>query len=155
MSMPRGLERLAGNWQGTYLLVRPWETPAESESASRATVSFPAQGKFLALHYTWAVDGAPHDGLLLLGAHPDSGALSAAWVDSWHQGGEVLHCRGQSADGRAAEVEGAYPAPPDPDWHWRTRLEPQGEDAFEMVMINIAPNGKEELAVRARYRREP
>jgi hypothetical protein len=153
MSVPNGLELLAGRWRGTYLLVRPWVTPSEAESESQATVSFPAQGSFLALHYTWAVDSAAHDGLLLIGAHPESGALSASWVDSWHQSGEILLSKGGLSAGGSVEVTGSYPAPPDPDWRWRTRLEMHG-DGFEMVMINIAPDGKEELAVRARYRRE-
>lgn len=151
MTIPAGLSALVGEWRGSYRLVRPWVTPSESDSASHARVTTVAQGRFSQLAYTWELDGAPHDGLLLFGADPETGALSAAWVDSWHQGASVMQCHGGPAGGPAVVVEGSYPAPPDPDWRWRTCLEAQGGDAFEMTMLNITPNGEETLAVRARY----
>jgi hypothetical protein len=50
------------------------------------------------------------------------------------------------------DVLGSYSYPPGPDWGWRITLSP-GEDELEMRMFNIHPEGQEDLAVEASYRR--
>lgn len=59
---------------------------------------------------------------------------------------------GKWSDGDPIDVRGSYPAPPGPDWGWRTKIEAR-TDRLLMEMLNVAPGGEEVLAVRADYRR--
>ena len=56
------------------------------EGASTVAVDAAASGRAVLVSYTWVhpVDG-PQTGTLLLGVPGEDGAVSAAWVDSWHQ----------------------------------------------------------------------
>jgi hypothetical protein len=153
MSVPSSLTKLIGSWVGDNTLYVPWLDPPQSKSDATATITSVTRGKFLSIAYTWADHGEPHEGLLLLGQHPETGVVTSAWTDSWHQSGAILHCTGAvEADG-SVSLLGSYPAPPDPEWGWRTVISPRGDKAFDVVMINIAPNGDEVVAVETRYHR--
>ena len=151
------LERLAsfvGHWSGTSRLWRPWQSPAESDSASTADVALLANGHFLTVRYTWACDSKDHEGFMLFGREGERNVVNAAWVDSWHMSDKPLICTG-TVDERtgAIAVVGSYAARPDPDWDWRTEITPRGERAFEIVMYNITPKGEEAIAFRNVYER--
>ncbi len=150
MAIPTVLAELTGRWQGTNHL---WLDPNEPARESMATaVCQPvAQGKFFNLHYTWAEDGQPQDGVLLLGQSQEQ--LSAAWVDSWHMHDKMMQCTGTAA-ADAVSVQGSYAAPPGPDWGWRITLQPQSADQFRLIMYNITPAGEDTLAVEAVFSRE-
>jgi hypothetical protein len=111
-----------------------------------------AQGKFFELHYTWADEGKPQDGVLLLGQSQEQ--LSAAWVDSWHMHDKMMHCTGTAQADGTVSVVGYYAAPPGPDWGWRITLQVQAADQFRLIMHNITPDGEEMLAVEAVFSRE-
>ena len=68
-------------------------------------------------------------------------------------GDRVMICEGPAVDAGPLEVRGSYPAPPGPDWGWRTVVETAEEDLLRMVMYNVSPEGEEYLAVDAAYRR--
>lgn len=122
------------------------------ESQSSMTVTPLLGGKFVRLDYTWAYQGAPQEGSLLVGFNPKSGEVTAHWIDGWHNGTRVMPCTGTSADGSSISVAGSYPAPPGPDWGWKTVIEP-GENSLAVTMYNVWPEGKEELAVEMKYSR--
>jgi len=145
MAVPSQLHTLTGRWQGNNRL---WLAPNEPvrESAVTAVCQPVAQGKFFELHYTWAYDGQPQAGVLLLGQ--SQGQLSAAWVDSWHMQDSMLQCSGSAADG-AVSVQGSYAAPSGPDWGWRITLQPDSAEQFRLIMHNITPDGDEMVAVEA------
>ncbi|HEU4451471.1 MAG TPA: DUF1579 family protein [Longimicrobium sp.] len=151
MSAPEILEPLLGSWTGTSTLFRPWMTPAESDSPSTATVERVVGGKFAALTYTWEIDGAPQEGMILLG-QGKGGEVTAAWGDSWHMNPKLMFSTGSAGEGGAISVLGSYEAPPGPDWGWRTEIRTV-EGGFEIVMHNISPDGEESIAVRNRYSR--
>lgn len=151
MSAPQSLESFVGEYDGTYRLIRSWESPQQSDSQSTASIQPVARGKFLTIEYTWAVDGAPHEGILLLGQDEKS-SISAVWVDSWHMSEKPLICSGR-AEGGIITVVGSYAAPPGPDWRWRTVITADGSASFQITMYNIAPDGDEGLAVESRYTR--
>jgi hypothetical protein len=55
--------------------------------------------------------------------------------------------------GDSIDVRGSYAAPPGPNWGWRTVIETPDDDSLRIVMYNVSPEGKEDLAVDAVYRR--
>jgi hypothetical protein len=65
---------------------------------------------------TWAYQGTPQEGSLLVGFDPQAGRFSGRWVDTWHMGRAVMACVGDPrTDGRVA-VTGSYPALPGLVW---------------------------------------
>ena len=157
MSIPDPLGGVTGAWTGTYKL---WFNPADPpiESPTTADVEPAANGHFLVMRYDWSFDGKPHDGLILVGVDEKAGELNASWVDSFHNGDRIMGCIGavSAEDAEVSEVSvlGSYPAPPGPDWGWRTQLEHSTtDDVLRMVMYNIQPGEAEQLAVEAVYRR--
>lgn len=153
MSAPESLKKLAGKWAGTSRLYRPWLPPeaSESESESAASVALAARGKFVTVEYTWAVDGEQQEGLLLLGCEDGADDATAVWVDSWHMSDKSLACRGEVDASGAVSVLGSYPAPPGPDWGWRTVVAPGTDGSFAIIMYNITPEGEEMIAFENRY----
>jgi len=154
MSAVAHLADLAGDWAGSSLLwLRPDEPVRESETT--ACVGMVARGQFLTIHYTWAEEGEPQDGLLLFGAGSKPDAVSAVWVDSWHMGSKFMVCEGAARADGTLSATGSYEAPPGPDWGWRIELEPVHPDSFRIIMFNILPDGTEARAVEASYARRP
>lgn len=152
MSLLNIQERLLGVWTGENLLRTPWLTPPEHFSPSRLSVGPAAAGTFLVFSYTWSHDNVPQEGLLLLGNDEQQNVATAAWADSWHMSSKVMSCEGAINDVGVIDLRGSYEAPPGPDWGWRIVISSAG-DSLEMVMYNVTPEGAEELAVRANYRR--
>lgn len=144
------LARLAGKWTGTNRLWLHPQAPVR-ESATTMAVAPAAQGRFLAFAYTWADEGKPQDGLLLIGGEGDE--VTGAWIDSWHMGTKLMLSRGAATTTGAVSIAGTYAAPPGPDWGWRTVIEPRGADTFRFAMYNITPGGEEALAVETIYTR--
>ena len=152
--MPRtiALSELTGNWRGSGTLFTPWRTPAETEYDSTAFISQVAR-YILKVEYTWEADGAQQDGLMLVSEIKKDGSFSSAWVDSWHQSETFLLSKGTRGPGGDITLLGTYPAPPDPDWGWKTIIRALSDADLELLMYNISPDGKEEIAVHNTYRR--
>jgi hypothetical protein len=154
MSAPSSLVALAGQWSGKYRL---WLSPDEPAYTSQTTavVALVAQGQFVTVQYTWADEGAPQDGLLVLGYEVQRAIAHGVWIDSWHMYDQYMVCQGtvRPADG-VVSLKGTYAAAPGPDWGWWIDLEPQGADAFRIVMHNVSPEGKAALAVECSYSRQ-
>jgi hypothetical protein len=147
-----GLSELTGNWRGSGTLFTPWTTPAEQAYDSSVFISQVARN-ILKLEYTWEADGKQQDGLMLVSENKKDGSFSAVWVDSWHQSEGFLLSKGSRAASGDISVLGSYPAPTGPDWGWKTIIRALGDDHLELLMYNISPEGKEEIAVHNTYRR--
>ncbi|MEZ4728242.1 MAG: DUF1579 family protein [Caldilineaceae bacterium] len=141
-----------GQWRGNNTLQDP-ETGQPAVSAATATVTPLLDGRFVRLDYTWHYGDTPQAGSLLIGHDTAAGTLSAYWIDSWHMGDKAMLCQGAATGQEELVVRGAYAAPPGPDWGWRIAIIPGAGTALRLVMHNIWPDGKEELAVEARYER--
>jgi len=141
---------LSGTWTGTSRL---WMSPSAPmrESSSVATITPVVRGRFVRIDYSWAIDGEAQEGMLLFGRDAKD-LVTGIWIDSWHMGDRFMICRG-AAGGAAISVRGSYAAPSGPDWGWRIDVEPG--DGFRLVMYNLPPGGKEELAVEATYTKTP
>lgn len=144
---------LIGDWTGTNLLRLSWLTPSDYHSSSRLAVSPVAKGKFLSLTYTWSHEEVSQEGLILLGYDDKQEIATAAWVDSWHMSSKIMSCQG-TIDAQAIVLHGSYEAPPGPDWGWRIVITPKSGKELQLVMYNITPEGAEDLAVQADYKRE-
>jgi hypothetical protein len=149
MSILDGLAACAGSWRGTNKLQDP-HSNVDEDSPATATVTPVLGGRFVRLDYTWGYKGAPQEGSMLIGYDTKTDTATAHWIDTWHMGNQVMALAGPG--GPALAVRGTYAAPPGPDWGWRIEITP-GEGTLRMVMFNIWPEGKEELAVEAVYER--
>ncbi len=152
MSIPANLAALVGEWIGTSSLWLMPGTPA-AESETTMSVRLAARGQALVLEYTWAADGSPEEGILILSVAQDQSAASATWTDSWHLADTLMNLRGGMLSNGGVSITGSYPAPTGPDWGWSIGIEPESADSFRLVMHNIMPEGEPMLAVRATYRR--
>ncbi|MCA9919162.1 MAG: DUF1579 family protein [Anaerolineales bacterium] len=148
--IPEAFLTLAGSWQGTNHL---WLDPTQParESVGTAVLQPIAQQKFLSLHYTWADDGQPQDGQLMVGQ--DGPQMQATWVDSWHMQDKMMILTGATQPDGSLSVTGSYAAPPGPDWGWRITLQPESQNRFTFRMHNITPEGEEMLAVEVKFSR--
>jgi Protein of unknown function (DUF1579) len=141
----------AGTWRTTYKVRDPGNTfSGDSDSIARVA---PVLGeRFVRIDYTWSDKGKPQEGSLLAGWEKASGAVTMVWIDTWHNSDRIMVSTGVvTADG-ALDARGSYSAPPGPDWGWRTQLSAT-KDTLSMVMFNVSPEGKEDLAVDAQYKR--
>src|SRR5262245_38127817 len=148
-----GLLVTAGRWHGSNTLQDPTTGHPEA-SPSTATITPVLGGRFVRLDYTWAYQGKPQEGSVVLGFEPKSGEISGHWIDSWHMGRKAMICLGTSSPGTTISIRGIYAAPPGPDWGWRIEILP-GADALRITHKNIDPDGKEELAAEGVYTRVP
>jgi hypothetical protein len=145
------IQKLVGEWNGKNdLYFMPGDPVRESDSA--AAVTLVARGQFLKIEYTWAYEGEPQEGLLLIGRESGPDAVKVVWVDSWHTGERFMISEGTIAEDGTLFANTSYSAPPGPDWGWRTVIEP-GDESFKIAMYNIRPEGEEMLAVDADYSR--
>jgi GrpB-like predicted nucleotidyltransferase (UPF0157 family) len=150
MTVPNAWTALVGNWTG---LNRLWLSPDEPvrESETTATVALIAEEKFLTFRYTWADEDQPQEGFLLIGQEGDENIVQAFWIDSWHMRDTIMPCQGSLDAQGSLSVQGSYAVPTGPDWGWRIIIEPGEGNTLRLVMVNINPDGKEALAVEARY----
>ncbi len=156
MSESIDFQSYSGNWQGTSRLHDPiTEQPEDSSSSlilQNAQSAADAEGDAPAalIGYTWAYQGAPQQGTLLL--YVKAAKPRAQWTDTWHTGGEPMPLDTETDTANALSLLGSYAAPPGPDWGWRIVLEPGGE-TLQLRMDNITPDGEALPAVEATYRR--
>ncbi len=152
MAIPPSLKNLTGNWTADYRLRLP-APEAPQESASAASVTLVANARFLRIDYSWAYGSEPQEGSILIGCDSKDSSARAVWIDSWHMCDAFMVCTGAITTAGSLDLRGSYPAPPGPDWGWRTIIAPLSRDSFRLTMWNITPDGREELAVEAEYSR--
>lgn len=151
MSALEKMKTSMGIWQGSSRLHDP-HTGAPEDSLSTLSLT-PTEGEaVLRLDYTWAYQGAPQQGTVLL-AEAANQEVSASWTDTWHMGDQTMHCKGTTTSDGSLSLLGSYAAPPGPDWGWRVVIR-AGRD-IQIAMYNITPEGQEEIAVEAVYRHIP
>lgn len=124
-----------GDWYGSCAF-RMMPTDDFADAPSTLSIGAAASGRAVTLSYTWQhPDDGEQSGTLLLGTPGEDGAVSAAWVDSWHQPAVGLLTGTTSRDG--AEVAYEYA----PGWTWEVGVR-RGDDDVSMVMRNVVPEGQ-------------
>lgn len=141
------LEKLAGAWQGKNLL---WLSEEPIESGTTAMVRMTAGGTCLCIEYVWSYEGEAQEGILLIGSK-GAGAIQGIWRDLFHSNADFLISDGKEEAPGNVLILGHYSYPPGPDWGWSSLLRADGEDRFEITMMNISPEGEETLAVRMEF----
>ena len=107
--------KLTGRWKGTkQLYFKPGDTPFESGSILE--VNPVAKESFIQATYTWSYKDRDHEGILLLCTNGVNNTVTAAWGDSFHQSGCLMHLEGHMDEEGTLDVMGTYAAPPGPDW---------------------------------------
>lgn len=150
MSVLSVLLELAGSWTGHNQVLLPGEPPHESPTTASLTPI--VAGKFVQLAYTWAYDGVPQEGVLIVGHETANDVVTTVWIDSWHMGNTFMLCQGQINAAGAIDVRGTYTVESGPDWGWRIVITPSS-NAVRIQMYNVAPEGEEFLGVEASYTR--
>lgn len=148
--IPENFANLVGMWDGTKKLIMSPEDPVR-ESESIACIGLEANSKFLKINYEWTFEGEKQEGLALFHVGKEQQAKSV-WIDSFHQGGDFLVSNGSLTNG-VISTKANYTQPEYSDWAWRISLETTDENSFSITMFNIFPDGNEELAVDARFKR--
>jgi hypothetical protein len=123
------------------------------ESETTASVAVIAQGQFVSVQYEWADQGAPQDGLLVIGRGASENSVKAVWLDSWHTNAGFMSFDGSVNERGAVSLLSSYAAPPGPDWGWRTVIEPGDGSRFKILMYNIPRGEKLVVAVVGVYSR--
>jgi hypothetical protein len=141
-------DNLPGTWSGTSRLFFEGK---EMDSASAVEIRLVGQGQFLSVAYTWQYNKQPQDGLIIIPTALGAQAADAVWLDSWHMSSQIMQCKATLAPSGAAALLGSYPAPPGPDWGWRIETGGENDGSLSMRMFNITPQGREQIAVLARY----
>ena len=150
MTFLENLAACAGRWQGTNRLHDP-NTQQPEDTPSTLTVTPILDGRFVRLDYTWAWQGQPQAGAMIIGHENEANLDTAYWVDSWHNSDKGMLCRGAGGDGTTITVAGTFAAPPGPDWGWDIVLTPRAGESLEMIMHVYTPEGEQGPAVEARY----
>jgi hypothetical protein len=145
-----GLIAYTGNWQGINSLWLSPKDPAQ-ESATTLSILPTLKKKFIEVKYTWAYDGQPQEGILLVGYETERQLATTVWADSWHMGEKIMQCQGVIQENGGIDVRGLYQVPTGPDWGWRIVVDPEGKNTLNLIMYNITPEGEEALAVKAVY----
>ena len=152
MSIVEDLSKYIGSWKGINKLYLSWLPDPLRQSDSNMNVSLKANGQFLSFDYTWAYEGKPQEGLILLGGDSKSDAVQTVWTDSWHSSHTLMVSDGRADENGNVTVKGTYKVEGHPDWGWRTDIIPNGKE-LRIVMYNVSPEGEEELAVETDFSR--
>jgi len=153
MQIVECLAPFTGTWQG-HNRMRFMPTDEYQESVSAATVAVTAKD-FVTIEYTWAHEGQPQNGLLLLGPGQEDGpGATAVWVDSFHAAPQWLTLSGNIDHHGVVRLACTYPAPEGPDWGWQIHIEPGGGNGGRITMHNLVPGHDPYQVVEATYRRQ-
>jgi Protein of unknown function (DUF1579) len=149
------LNKLVGKWRGINRLHTAWikENPV-SETNSSAVIELTARGRFLKIEYDWTFEDSPQEGLILIGNENESDSIKAFWIDSWHLSDKFMVSEGRLDENDVISLKGFYTVPDNPDWGWRTIIEPESNNSFKIVMYNVSPEGEESLAVEMEFHRQ-
>lgn len=146
MAVPKVIKESRGSWIGTMTLRLAWgpDQIETFESDSKLVIEIPEHESFASLRYRWSHEQEDHFGEMLI-CGPTAG-----WCDTFHQGESVMQLLG---DGDGFRVTGSYTWEGSPPWGWRVEITSPTSESLLLEMSNISPEGGEELAVRAQYKR--
>lgn len=149
MQCPRSMTTALGRWRGTSTLFKSWLPAPENVDSgpSTLTLALGPQSAWLEVHMDWLESGQPQHGILLV-MEDDQGACTATWTDTWHSRESFMALAGHSTE-RGFGVTGSYGDEEHGTWGWRIEMALETPQSLRLRMINITPEGEEDLAVDA------
>ena len=150
------LQRLVGQWKGTTTVQFGSESQPVTDAVS-GTMRAVLGGRFILHEYTGGMNGKPLEGLALYGYNKQKSQYVCAWVDSFHNGDNILF----SVDTKSSNnfsVLGGYDYTDDKGvtthFGWRTTITMEDDNAIVIRMDNIMPDGSDEGYVETMYHRK-
>lgn len=148
------LSLLVGEWEGT---AKTWFEPdkVQDESPVQGTMKLILGGQYVLHEYKGSFAGKPLEGLAIYGYNLALKKYEMAWVDSFHTGTALMFSDGKrGADDFNVTGSYAYVTPEmEQHWGWRTTLELTDKDEIIITAFNVSPEGEEQKATEAIYRR--
>lgn len=130
-----------GDGDGSYAF-RMLPTDEFDDGSSSVSVDSVANGRAVLVSYTWThPEDGDQRGTLMLGVAAEDGAVTAGWVDSWHQR-DVVQLTG-TGTGTGAVVGYEYA----PGWTWEIEVSVDA-GALALVMHNGVPESDDSPALR-------
>lgn len=141
------LTSLEGKWKGT---TKVWFEPGvlADESPCEGTIKIVLGGRFVMHEYTGSLEQKPVEGIALYGYSIANQEWQAAWIDSFHNGTNIMFSTGKN-NSLPFSVHAFYT--PEPAWGWRTEIEMPNKNNLVITMFNIAPGGSGDKAVEINY----
>ncbi|MHC4841672.1 MAG: DUF1579 family protein [Planctomycetota bacterium] len=149
------LARMVGDWEGSN---KTWFDGPELSDESRVagSIRLIQNGMFILHEYQGKL--AEHDmiGTAIIGYSFEDEQWQCAWVDTCHNGTRIMVSKGDKGDTGTPNVQGDFPAPPDPNWGWRTTFDLKDDNHLLIQHFCQPPEGKgdEYLGVEFDYARK-
>ncbi len=151
------LETLLGDWQGQTRLHAGHAEEAEHASSAWLRCARAGGVGRVRLRYVWNFEERIREGHLLIAVDVATGRASAAWMDSGLGGdiggAEVLSLRGWLDQSGLLRLSGQSGEDSVVGWVWRLELDSPEPARLELRLYTTSPQGEEELAASAEYRR--
>lgn len=142
---------LEGRWGGQKRLWLSRDEP-EEKSEARAGIQISEDNRQVELDYSWLYDDR-RQSAVLTALLRGNGKAECRWSDTFHTSGQPMKLKGKVDEKGFVSVRGAYAVERGAEWGWRIDLDPASAKLMRIVMYNVSPEGKEELAVEAIFRR--
>lgn len=140
---------------GTYEVTgRYWVAPGQPplETKARATVEMILDGRYLLQHYESSFQGAPYNGLMLMGHDNLNGEYWSLWIDSTSTGYSLS--RGRETPDGAIELDGTLRDPTTPAGRpYRTVIRHQDDGSFTLSMYDTRRDKSEFQVMELTYRK--
>ena len=133
---------------------RYWVSPDQPpmETTARATVEMILGGRYLLQHYESSFQGAPYNGVMLMGHDNLNDEYWSLWIDSTSTGYSLSRGR-DTADG-AIELAGELRDPTTPGGRpYRTLIRRQDDGSFTLSMFDTRRDGSEFQVMELTYRK--
>lgn len=144
------LNELAGNYSGTS---KVWFGPDNLADESPITGSFRSMlgGRFLLHEYKGSFQGAPLEGIQLIGYDLLTDRYQIAWVDSFHMSTGIMLSLGKAGMPDAAVLGNYSTGGETPQtWGWETSLQ-AADGTIVLTAYNISPEGERDKATEITY----
>lgn len=147
-------EKCIGSWEG---VAKVWFGPDElaDESEVKGKIESVLGGRFLMYSYQGTFQAKAIEGIAIFGYSIPLDRFQSAWIDSFHNGSNIMFSQGQINSDKLFDAKGNYESggPENQIWGWRTEIEVIDDHHICITAYNISPEGEEVKATEAMLQR--